>query len=92
MTKINMKNIPKEEFEGVYYNPSAAQIDGMYENPVRVTAMGRDERIVPRREDSKALDGVLMSDTEMMRASTNFNLDLDDNDDLDNKNDDFYDE
>lgn len=84
--------LPREEFEGVYYNPSAAQIDGMYENPVRVTAMGRDERVVPRREDSKALDGVLMSDQEMMRASTNFNLDLDDNDDLDNKNDDFYDE
>lgn len=84
--------LPREEFEGVYYNPSAAQIDGMYENPVRVTAMGRDERVAPRREDSKALDGVLMSDQQMMKSSTNFNLDLDDNDDLDNKDDDFYDE
>ena len=84
--------MPREEFEGVYYNPSATQIDGMYENPVRVTAMGRDERIAPRREDSKALDGILMSDQQMMKSSTNFNLDLDDNDDLDNKNDDFYDE
>ena len=85
-------NIPREEVEGVYYNPSAAQIDGMYENPVRVTAMGRDERVLPRREDSIALDGVLTSNQNMMKASTNFNLDLDDRDDLDNKNDDFYDE
>jgi len=90
--KTQEATISREEFEGVYYNPSASQIDGMYENPVRVTAMGRDERVVPRREDSKALDGVLMSDQQMMRASTNFNLDLEDNDDLDNKDDDFYDE
>ena len=87
-----VQNIPKEEFEGVYYNPSAAQIDGMYENPVRVTAMGRDERVLPRREDSTALDGVLTSNQNMMNASTNFNLDLEDRDDLDNQDDDFYDE
>jgi len=85
------RQIPKSEFEGVYYNNTAAQIDGMYENPVRVTAMGRDERIAPRREDSKVLDGVLTSDQNMLSSSTNFNLELEDRDDLDNKNDDFYD-
>ena len=87
-----VQNIPREEFEGVYYNPSAAQIDGMYENPVRVTAMGRDERVLPRRDDSIALDGILTSNQSMMNASTNFNLDLEDRDDLDNQDDDFYDE
>lgn len=92
MPQTQVQNMPREEFEGVYYNPSAAQIDGMYENPVRVTAMGRDERVVPRREDSVALDGVLTSNQNMMNASTNFNLDLEDRDDLDNKDDDFFDE
>ncbi|MBQ7104562.1 MAG: ATP-dependent Clp protease ATP-binding subunit [Bacilli bacterium] len=87
-----VQTMPKEEFEGVYYTPTASQIDGMYDNPVRVTAMGRDERVVPNRDSSTALDGVLTSNQAMMQAPTNFNLDLEDRDDLDNKDDDFFDE
>lgn len=90
--KVQVQTMPKEEFEGVYYTPSASQIDGMYENPVRVTAMGRDERVMPNRDSTTALDGVLTSNQTMMQAPTNFNLDLDDCDDLDNKDDDFFDE
>lgn len=86
------QQIPREEFEGVYYNNTATQIDGMYENPVRVTAMGRDERIAPQREASTALDGVLKNDQNLMNANTNFSLELEDRDDLDNKDDDFFDE
>ena len=88
------QELPKEQFEGVYYNNTAAQIDGMYDNPVRVTAMGRDDREMPQRENSTAIDGILTSNQEMQSANTNLNLDLtldDDVDDLDNKDDDFYD-
>ena len=88
------QEVPREQFEGVYYNNTATQIDGMYENPVRVTAMGRDDRQMPQREQSTAIDGILTNNQEMQRANTNLNLDLnlDDDDDIDNKNDDFYDE
>ena len=51
----------------------------------------RREEETPRREDFKALDAVLTNDNSS-NNTTNFNLDLDDIDDLDNKNDDFFDE
>lgn len=86
------KEQQKEEPEKVVYNNTSAPIDSMYDKPVRVTAMGRDERIAPKRADFKAIDGVLINDDNMKKEATNFNLELDDRDDLDNENDDFYDE
>ncbi len=44
----------------------------------------------PRRVDNTAIDGVLTSNQSMMNASTNFDLDLDARDDIDNRDDDFY--
>ena len=87
-----IETMPKEQFEGVYHNNITAQVDGMYEKPVRMSTMGRDERVIPRREDAKAIDGILTSNDTLKQASTNFSLELDDYDDLDNKNDDFFDE
>jgi len=88
--KTELQNISKDEFEGVYYNKNT-QIDGMFDKPIRVSTMGRDDRIAPRREDSKALDGILTNNDEMKSVNTNFSLELDDIDDIDNKNDDFFD-
>ena len=44
----------------------------------------------PRRTDNTAIDGVLTSNKQMMSADTNFDLDLDARDDIDNRDDDFY--
>ena len=89
--KAPPKPIVVDESERMYYTNTASQIDGMYDKPVRITAMGRDERTSPLRPNSTALDGVLINDKVMQQADTNFNLNIPDYDDLDNKDDDFFD-
>ena len=46
----------------------------------------------PRRIDNTVIDGILTSNKQMMNASTNFDLNLDNRDDIDNRDDDFYDD
>ena len=89
--KAPPKPMTIDENERMYYTNTASQIDGMYDKPVRVSAMGRDERTSPLRPNSTVLDGVLINDKVMQQADTNFNLNIPDYDDLDNKNDDFFD-
>ena len=89
--KIEEKPIieqPKEEFEGAYYNNVPAQSEDFFQRDR--TNIRREVREMPKREDFKALDDFLTS--KNTSNETNFNLELDDNDDLDNKNDDFFDE
>ena len=52
----------------------------------------RNDVEVPRRDDFRALDAVLTKNNSLNTAESSFNLELEDRDDIDNKNDDFFDE
>ena len=51
----------------------------------------RNNNNSPRRVDNTVIDGILTSNKQMMNANTNFDLNIENRDDIDNRDDDFYD-
>ena len=85
MVKQEPANVPENEST---YNNISVPISNFSTDRVNLR---REEKDLPRRADFKALDDVL-TNNNTSNNTTSFNLDLDDNDDLDNKDDDFFDE
>lgn len=50
----------------------------------------RDNFVKPRHESSTVLDGILLNDENMKKAQTNYTLELEDRDEIDNPDDDFF--
>ena len=82
----------------VYQQPSSVQQptyvqpqqNVVYVDPSMISDNRRSNINTPRRVDNTAIDGILTSNRQMMNASTNFDLDLENRDDIDNRDDDFY--